>query len=181
MLGNIARKVFGSANDRFIKKQYKIVQKINFAKYRHVFLEQFSHHATFTAAKLLCTSLLIKSLRLYIGSRSGQLLPPLPERVVSVGHDNKGSRILLLYFHFQLGSLLIAQHHHKYLLFSSGIQTGAFHICCRAVKVFQYVLTQHFHFVVADAAIVIPVAVIVYFAADVEFGNQRRMVEYAGV
>ena len=29
MLGSIARKVFGSANDRFVKKQYKIVQKIN--------------------------------------------------------------------------------------------------------------------------------------------------------
>ena len=29
MLGNIARKVFGSANDRFVKKQFKIVQKIN--------------------------------------------------------------------------------------------------------------------------------------------------------
>ena len=29
MLGSIARKVFGSANDRFIKKQYKTVQKIN--------------------------------------------------------------------------------------------------------------------------------------------------------
>ena len=29
MLGSIARKVFGSANDRFIKKQLKTVQKIN--------------------------------------------------------------------------------------------------------------------------------------------------------
>ena len=29
MLGSIARKVFGSANDRFVKKQYKLVQKIN--------------------------------------------------------------------------------------------------------------------------------------------------------
>ena len=29
MLGRIARKVFGSANDRFVKKQYKIVEKIN--------------------------------------------------------------------------------------------------------------------------------------------------------
>lgn len=29
MLGSIARKVFGSANDRFVKKQFKIVQKIN--------------------------------------------------------------------------------------------------------------------------------------------------------
>ncbi|MBR3501363.1 MAG: preprotein translocase subunit SecA, partial [Alphaproteobacteria bacterium] len=29
MLGKIARKIFGSANDRFIKKQYKIVNKIN--------------------------------------------------------------------------------------------------------------------------------------------------------
>ena len=29
MLGKIARKIFGSANDRFIKKQYKIVEQIN--------------------------------------------------------------------------------------------------------------------------------------------------------
>ena len=29
MIGKIARKIFGSANDRFIKKQYKIVQQIN--------------------------------------------------------------------------------------------------------------------------------------------------------
>ena len=29
MLGQIARKIFGSANDRFIKKQYKIVNQIN--------------------------------------------------------------------------------------------------------------------------------------------------------
>ena len=29
MLGQIARKIFGSANDRFVKKQYKIVNKIN--------------------------------------------------------------------------------------------------------------------------------------------------------
>ncbi len=29
MLGKIARKVFGSANDRFVKKQFKIVEKIN--------------------------------------------------------------------------------------------------------------------------------------------------------
>ena len=29
MLGSLARKIFGSANDRFIAKQYKIVQKIN--------------------------------------------------------------------------------------------------------------------------------------------------------
>ena len=29
MLGKIARKIFGSANDRFIKKQYKIVNQIN--------------------------------------------------------------------------------------------------------------------------------------------------------
>ena len=29
MLGKIARKIFGSANDRFVKKQYKIVQQIN--------------------------------------------------------------------------------------------------------------------------------------------------------
>ncbi len=29
MLGSIARKIFGSANDRFVNKQYKIVQKIN--------------------------------------------------------------------------------------------------------------------------------------------------------
>ena len=29
MLGKIAKTIFGSANDRFIKKQYKIVQKIN--------------------------------------------------------------------------------------------------------------------------------------------------------
>ena len=29
MLGKIARKIFGSANDRFIKKQYKIVRQIN--------------------------------------------------------------------------------------------------------------------------------------------------------
>lgn len=29
MLGKLARTVFGSANDRFVKKQYKIVQRIN--------------------------------------------------------------------------------------------------------------------------------------------------------
>ena len=29
MIGSIARKIFGSANDRYIKKQYKIVEKIN--------------------------------------------------------------------------------------------------------------------------------------------------------
>lgn len=29
MLGKIARKIFGSANDRFVKKQYKIVRQIN--------------------------------------------------------------------------------------------------------------------------------------------------------
>ena len=29
MLGSIARKIFGSANDRYVKKQYKIVEKIN--------------------------------------------------------------------------------------------------------------------------------------------------------
>ena len=29
MLGKIAKTIFGSANDRFIKRQYKIVQKIN--------------------------------------------------------------------------------------------------------------------------------------------------------
>ena len=29
MLGQIARKIFGSANDRFIKKQYKTVNQIN--------------------------------------------------------------------------------------------------------------------------------------------------------
>ena len=29
MLGKIARKIFGSANDRFVKKQYKIVNQIN--------------------------------------------------------------------------------------------------------------------------------------------------------
>ena len=29
MIGKIARKIFGSANDRFVKKQYKIVQQIN--------------------------------------------------------------------------------------------------------------------------------------------------------
>ena len=29
MLGKIARKIFGSSNDRYIKKQYKIVKKIN--------------------------------------------------------------------------------------------------------------------------------------------------------
>ena len=29
MIGSIARKIFGSANDRYIKKQYKIVDKIN--------------------------------------------------------------------------------------------------------------------------------------------------------
>ena len=29
MLGKIARKLFGSANDRFVKKQYKIVNQIN--------------------------------------------------------------------------------------------------------------------------------------------------------
>ena len=29
MLTDIARKIFGSANDRFIKKQYKIVEQIN--------------------------------------------------------------------------------------------------------------------------------------------------------
>lgn len=29
MLGSIARKIFGSANDRFVKKQYKIVNRIN--------------------------------------------------------------------------------------------------------------------------------------------------------
>ena len=29
MLGQIARKIFGSANDRFVKKQYKIVNQIN--------------------------------------------------------------------------------------------------------------------------------------------------------
>lgn len=29
MLGKIAKTIFGSANDRFIKKQYKLVQKIN--------------------------------------------------------------------------------------------------------------------------------------------------------
>jgi preprotein translocase subunit SecA len=28
MLGKIARKIFGSANARFVKKQYKIVQQI---------------------------------------------------------------------------------------------------------------------------------------------------------
>lgn len=27
MLGKLARTVFGSANDRFVKKQYKIVQR----------------------------------------------------------------------------------------------------------------------------------------------------------
>ena len=29
MLTDIARKIFGSANDRFVKKQYKIVEQIN--------------------------------------------------------------------------------------------------------------------------------------------------------
>ena len=29
MIGSIARKIFGSANDRYIKKQYKTVEKIN--------------------------------------------------------------------------------------------------------------------------------------------------------
>ena len=29
MLGKLARTVFGSANDRFVKKQFKIVQRIN--------------------------------------------------------------------------------------------------------------------------------------------------------
>ena len=29
MIGSLARKIFGSANDRYIKKQYKIVEKIN--------------------------------------------------------------------------------------------------------------------------------------------------------
>ena len=29
MLGKIAKTIFGSANDRFVKKQYKLVQKIN--------------------------------------------------------------------------------------------------------------------------------------------------------
>ena len=29
MLNKIARKLFGSANERFVKKQFKIVEKIN--------------------------------------------------------------------------------------------------------------------------------------------------------
>ena len=29
MLTDIARKIFGSANDRFIKKQHKLVEQIN--------------------------------------------------------------------------------------------------------------------------------------------------------
>ena len=29
MIGSIARKIFGSANDRYVKRQYKIVEKIN--------------------------------------------------------------------------------------------------------------------------------------------------------
>ena len=29
MLNKIARKIFGSANERFVKKQFKIVEKIN--------------------------------------------------------------------------------------------------------------------------------------------------------
>ena len=29
MIGSLARKIFGSANDRYVKKQYKLVQKIN--------------------------------------------------------------------------------------------------------------------------------------------------------
>ena len=29
MIGSIARKIFGSANDRYIKRLYKIVQQIN--------------------------------------------------------------------------------------------------------------------------------------------------------
>ena len=29
MIGSLARKIFGSANDRYIKKQYKTVEKIN--------------------------------------------------------------------------------------------------------------------------------------------------------
>ena len=29
MLGKLARTVFGSANDRFVKRQFKIVQQIN--------------------------------------------------------------------------------------------------------------------------------------------------------
>ena len=29
MIGNLARKLFGSANDRYVKRQYKLVEKIN--------------------------------------------------------------------------------------------------------------------------------------------------------
>ena len=29
MIGSLARKIFGSANDRYIKKQHKIIEKIN--------------------------------------------------------------------------------------------------------------------------------------------------------
>ena len=29
MIGSLARKIFGSANDRYIKKQYKVVERIN--------------------------------------------------------------------------------------------------------------------------------------------------------
>ena len=29
MIGSLARKIFGSANDRYIKRQYKTVEKIN--------------------------------------------------------------------------------------------------------------------------------------------------------
>lgn len=29
MIGSLARKIFGSANDRYVKKQFKLVQKIN--------------------------------------------------------------------------------------------------------------------------------------------------------
>ena len=29
MIGSLARKLFGSANDRYVKRQYKIVEKIN--------------------------------------------------------------------------------------------------------------------------------------------------------
>lgn len=29
MIGSLARKIFGSANDRYVRKQYKTVEKIN--------------------------------------------------------------------------------------------------------------------------------------------------------
>ena len=144
----------------------KICQKSDFAKYRHVFLRQFFHRLHNIQE---INRIRNDSLRLNFGRRRGQLLPSLAESVVGIGDDNERPRVFFLYFHLQFRSFLIAQHHHKNLLFRSRIQACALHIRGRAVKVLQYVLTQHFHLIVADDED----ELVVFGAVDGESQNTR--------